>query len=158
MKTTHENFLREQVPQLLKNLEADTKPLWGIMQAQHMLEHVSGAIYISRRDIGLKLATPESHLDRMREFLHNSAPFPKGMKNPALKPGELAKLRFPNLDAAKDKLVESIEKYYAHYEHNPEDRQMHPVFGMLNRDEWQTVHYKHVYHHFEQFGLVEPAQ
>lgn len=31
----------------------------------------------------------------------------------------------------------------------------HPVFGLIGYEEWHRMHYKHVHHHFLQFGLTE---
>ena len=29
----------------------------------------------------------------------------------------------------------------------------HPIFGEMNRDEWGKIAYKHIDHHFRQFGV-----
>ena len=32
---------------------------------------------------------------------------------------------------------------------------VHPTFGPLAAEEWSRSHFKHVYHHLLQFGLLE---
>ncbi|HAD96857.1 MAG TPA: hypothetical protein DCG19_05585 [Cryomorphaceae bacterium] len=41
-----------------------------------------------------------------------------------------------------------------HFEKYPDHRAEHAYFGELNTQEWLQMHYKHIQHHFTQFGLT----
>jgi oxepin-CoA hydrolase/3-oxo-5,6-dehydrosuberyl-CoA semialdehyde dehydrogenase len=40
------------------------------------------------------------------------------------------------------------------FKKEPEKQTAHPAFGMLTRDEWMLLQYKHLQHHARQFGLL----
>ncbi len=151
------NFLREEVPTLISELDTNTPTKWGLMKPQHMIEHLSGVVYISRKEANLPIITPEEKLERYRQFLWDDRPFIKFANAPHLKQGELPNLRFPSLEEAKAVLIKNINAFYEFYEANPEATFIHPVYGMLNKEAWERFHYKHFIHHFKQFGLIDES-
>ncbi len=149
----HLDFLQIQVPLLLKKLEPGAKAGWGIMTPQHMIEHLVGSWRISNGKAKARQVTPDDKLPGYRSFLYSDKPYQKNMKNPVM-PEDLAPLRKKDLTDAIDQLLEDMKDGFRYFEEHPDAVPVHPVFGPLNRGEWMMFQYKHMRHHFEQFGLL----
>ncbi|RMG56009.1 MAG: DUF1569 domain-containing protein [Bacteroidetes bacterium] len=152
--TPYRQFLEEEVPRLLPQLAADTQPHWGKMQPQHMIEHVSALFYLAYSQKVNACFTPADKLPKARAFLFNDDKhFRPHTAGPGL-PKEPGPFRFADLDEAKDKLLDSMKKFFAFFDADPEREVMHPVFGPLNQEGWERFQHKHLSHHFRQFGLL----
>ncbi|RMG30847.1 MAG: DUF1569 domain-containing protein [Bacteroidetes bacterium] len=150
------HLLKVSVPQWLEKLHEDNPRGWGHMTPQHVVEHLSGLIRLSRMDNGLSCQNPESELPRLKRFIWSNRPFQRSVPIAGLPPGQLPKLRFADLSTAKQRLLREIDEFYTYYEAHPHARAMHPVFGLLGRDEWEQFHNKHIQHHLgQQYGLDE---
>lgn len=135
-------------------LREDTPARWGVMNAQEMTEHLADFFDVSTEKIKTKLYTPEEHLPRYMEFLMSEKPFRENTKAPAELLGETPlPLRFATLEEAKNNLQRSVSDFNNYFKNDENKRTLHPAFGMLNYDEWVRLHYKHVVHHLNQFGL-----
>lgn len=152
--TPQQVFFYETLPQLLAQLTADTQPRWGKMSAQHMVEHVSAITYLALGKRELPVMTPPEVLEKSRAWLMSDKPFRPDTKAPML-PAEPLPLSFASLDEAKQKLLDTIEAFRKRFDENPDLQTVHPVFGLLDRAQWEQFHYKHCRHHFTQFGLIE---
>ena len=134
-------------------LRANTKPLWGKMTPQHMVEHLILAMRMSTGKLKLECFNPPEKLPALKRFLMSSRPLPKLFVNPAI--GEnLLPLEFSSLEEAKNILNQEIIDYLNHFELNPEAKTVNVTFGELNKEEWDVFHKKHFIHHFSQFGLL----
>jgi oxepin-CoA hydrolase/3-oxo-5,6-dehydrosuberyl-CoA semialdehyde dehydrogenase len=123
------------------------------MTPQHMIEHLIQAIRLSDGKTETKCFSPEDKLPVLKKILMSNRPLPKLFINPLI--GEdLFPLEFPNLDSAKQSLLNEIEYYREYYKDNPDAKHMNPTFGLLNKEEWDHFHKKHFAHHFSQFGLI----
>ncbi|MBU2491755.1 MAG: DUF1569 domain-containing protein [Bacteroidetes bacterium] len=140
--------------ELLNNLKIDSKPLWGKMTAQHMVEHLVGAFEMSFDKLKLNCFNPPEKLPVLKKFLMSNRPLPKDFINPVIGP-DLQPLRFPNLQNAVWELTNCVNKYYEHFNDNPDALTTNPTFGELNKKEWDVFHEKHITHHFTQFGLED---
>jgi hypothetical protein len=136
-------------------LKEEAKPRWGIMNAQEMTEHLADFFDVSTEKVKTKLYTPEEHLPRYKEFLMSEKPFKENTKAPAELLGDTPlPVRLSSLKEAKENLQKSIDDFIAYFKADDNKRTLHPAFGMLNYDEWVRLHYKHVVHHLNQFGLM----
>ena len=148
-------FIQEEMFLLLQNITAETKPVWGKMNAQQMLEHVADFFNVSDEKIVFALVTPEEHLPKYKDFLYSDKEFRENTKAPENVLGEEPlPLRKASVEAAKDHLKKSVEEFISYFDTDSEKKTMHPVFGLLNFEEWVLLHYKHVRHHLRQFGLL----
>ncbi|MFN3528981.1 MAG: DUF1569 domain-containing protein [Bacteroidia bacterium] len=137
----------------LEQLQADTQPKWGIMTAQHMVEHLSATMRISNGKLYLDLRIPEEKIPARMTFLYSNEPFAKNvrvMDGPAV----LRPLVTNNLAESLTLLKKMIDVFDQHYVAQPDDCPIHPLFGPLNRDQWIHFHKRHMTHHFTQFGLL----
>lgn len=145
---------RQEILEALLSLQVDTKPAFGMMTPQHMVEHVSQAIGISNGNLSIKLHVDEERAAKQKRIMiYTDRPFPKGMQAPTME-GKLAKLRFSNLDEAKADLINQMNAFDTWHRKNPGVGCMHPFLGLLTHEEWVKFHSKHITHHFQQFFLV----
>ncbi len=152
---TFVEMTEEKVQECLNKLKADTKPKWGVMMPQHMIEHLEYTYKIASGDIqDFEIATPEKILEKVHNSLYNYEKFPKNTSFPLLEKDTLDDLRHPDLAIAIEKFKEQREKYLEYFKENPDAILKNLVFGELNRYESYLLERKHLNHHFEQFGLI----
>jgi hydroxymethylglutaryl-CoA reductase len=155
MDTEKLHFINSGMFLLLKNLSADTAAVWGKMNARQMVEHVAAFFNVSTEKIQFDLVTAEEHLPKYREFLYSDKEFRENTKAPVTVLGEdPLPLKYPSLEIAKEKLKAAVTYFISYFENAPGKKTLHPVFGLLNFEEWVLLHYKHVTHHYRQFGLM----
>jgi len=142
-----------QIQDSLKMLNDDTEPVFGKMTAQHMVEHLTQALKLSVGKIKYPPFTPSEKALKSKDILlFTELEMPMGM-TPPNDTGELYPLKYPDLEKAKEALLLAWDEYLEYYEKNSDASEVHPRFGYLNKDEWDRFHYKHIMHHFKQFGV-----
>tara|TARA_R110002012_G_scaffold321400_1_gene549008 strand:- start:13248 stop:15749 length:2502 start_codon:yes stop_codon:yes gene_type:complete len=145
----------EKIESCLNKLSADSKPKWGVMSPQHMIEHLEFTYKIAAGEIqDFEIATPEKILEKVHNSLYNYDKFPKGTNFPLLEKDKLESLKYPDLETAILKFKEQRVKYLDYFKENPDAKLKNLVFGELNKYESYLLERKHLNHHFEQFGLI----
>ncbi len=144
----------EAVEEKLLGLVEETPPKWGIMTAQHMVEHLGFFNQLALKKISMELITPIEKVDKYTESLYNYYSMPKNFQLPILKKGKTEDLRFESLEKAKAALLAGLQEVEARFKNDPTYRAFNPTFGNLNRYEWKLYCQKHFQHHFEQFGIL----
>ena len=152
MNFEKENFLRTKFIPLLQQLNTDTQPLWGKMNAQQMIEHFTDVMMVASGKIKLPIVTPADKLSRLREFMMSDKPFKENTKSPVLGE-EPTPLRKHTKQASIGKLQEEIIYFFEVFEKNPAMKTTNPVFGELDFDMNVQLLYKHALHHLKQFGI-----
>lgn len=150
-------FYPFDIPHIKKafnKLTEGTKAEWGLMGPQHMLEHLAWQFEIAMNRVELKVYTPEKLIDKYQEAIYKYRDMPRQYEHPMLRKGEREDLRFDSLDEAKQKLLELYDEYNNFFNENKGVKTANPVFGELDKFEWDLVHRKHFHHHFKQFGLI----
>jgi len=139
----------------LANLTEDTKPLWGTMSPQQMVEHLEYSTRVSSGDIqDFEIATPQKVLEKVHATLYNYDKMPREFPAPTQLEEALKTAKYPDLATAKEQLLEAYDDYIEFFKMHPEAELKNIVFGNLNRYDWHLFHRKHFNHHFEQFGLL----
>lgn len=137
----------------IEKLQADSPALFGIMTAQHMIEHLILTVKLSYGRIKIPDFEPnEKQLAQKQALLFSDMEFPKGVKAPGL-PESLMELKYANLEEAKAELLKSLNAYNAAFQENSELKTLHPRFGKLSHEEWERFHTKHFDHHLGQFEV-----
>ncbi len=155
-KAEQSNFFNSTVPQLLEKAHPNLKARWGLMSCQHMIEHLTNALFLSLKKFELPLVLEgERQLKAKKGILSNKA-FPRSVAIPGQQK-EPVPLRKASIEESKAKLLESLQKTLSFFEQeeNQAWEAIHPYGGSFNVEEWRTFHYKHFVHHFRQFGLIE---
>lgn len=152
---TFVEMTEEKIDDCLNNLKEDTKPKWGIMTPQHMLEHLEYTYKIASGEVqDFEIATPEKILEKVHNSLYNYEKFPRNTNFPLLEKNTLDTLKHPDLATAKQKFKEQRAKYLEYFKQHPDSKLKNLVFGELNKYESYLLERKHLNHHFEQFGLI----
>jgi len=147
-------FSVDKIEELLLGLTEETKPNWGIMTLQHMIEHLEYFNEVSLGKVQAERVTPEQKLEKYTESLYNYREMPKNYEMPLLRKGKTEDLRFDSLDSAKEALLKSLKASEERFKENPDFRAFNAVFGDLNHYEWKLYNQKHMQHHFKQFKLM----
>ena len=153
MDSVKQNFLQRDFIPLSEKINSTTKPLWGKMNAQQMLEHVSGFFRLSTDKLHMPLVTAPEHLPKFKEFLMSEKEFRENTRSPVL-PEDPFPVRTKDISDARKELEKEVKDFFDFFRDDPEKKTLHPVFGDLNFSEWVLLHYKHVKHHLKQFGVI----
>ncbi len=150
----YSSFLKTEMWNLLSNLRADSPAHWGIMSAQHMVEHLQMVFAMSLGFGKIKPFFDEERTRRSYEsIIIQKNPLPRNLK---FKNGLLAEplpLEAANLEQAIQNLRAMVDAFFERFE-EPNLTTLHPVLGVLNVGDWDIFHTAHVTHHFIQFGLI----
>jgi hypothetical protein len=141
----------ETIMRHLNQIDADSKPLWGTMTAQRMIEHLTDGILSGIGKIEMTCPYEGEKLERSRAFLMSEQPMPREFKAHFVK--DDAPLKHDDFEDAIDAFVDAWLELEEYNELNPNATHVHPVFGLLNQSEWRWMHRKHITHHFQQFGI-----
>ena len=145
---------RNTIESYLDKLTEDSKPVWGTMTAQHMVEHLEYSLRIASSEIqDFEIETPEKILEKVHDSLYNHRAMPRNFEAPKVLEVQVKDLRFENLNIAKHKLLETYDEFISYFKENKGVTTKNVVFGTLNKFEWDLFNTKHFNHHFEQFGL-----
>ncbi len=148
------NFLDETlIREKLEKLSSDSKPIFGKMNAQQMIEHLSFVTQIANNTVKTGLFVSDDKTARRKPFLDTDNELSQGFR-PSFLSDEPNALQFESLTEAIDDLVLQVKKFENYYKVNPKAKIVHPFFGELNYDYWKKFQVKHFTHHFKQFNLL----
>ena len=150
---TKKQYLKEEVPLLLRQLTANAKPAFGLMTPQHMIEHLIMSIKFSTKRKGEPENPPTKGQLGFKRFIANGAVL---QHRPSDKTkADLPELRYASLEEAISHIPEAVDRFYTHFENNPGFLSYHPIMGELSFEELELFHYQHYRYHFWQFGLLD---
>ncbi len=144
--------ITEIIP-LMDKLNPETKPLWGEMSAQRMIEHLTDVVKIASGKTKLTLEIPEDKIERMQAFLDSGKEMAKNIEVSFAAKDE--PLRNEEIELAIDEFLLEWIDFETHFGEDETRRELHPHYGLLNYDQWRRLHSKHLTHHFRQFGLID---
>lgn len=149
---THKEFLTDEAPKILKNLKAETEPSFGLMTAQHMVEHLIFVTKTSIKRYGEPSDSPSKSELGFKRFIENGARFEHRPSNKTKV--DLPSLKYDTLEEAIEELPNAVARFYNHFESNPGFKSYNKIQGELSFEELELVHANHYRYHFKQFGLV----
>lgn len=152
-----QNFIAfdpEAIAGRINMLTVQSKPDWGVMGAQHMIEHLLTVFRISNGKLRFDLQVREASLPKRLAFLRGSEAFVRNIRIKGLPVKAPLPLRYADMETARQKLMDEIYLFISRKEETERNRPLHPVFGPLGFDDWIRFHRKHLSHHFQQFGII----
>jgi oxepin-CoA hydrolase/3-oxo-5,6-dehydrosuberyl-CoA semialdehyde dehydrogenase len=145
-----------KIESCLAKITLESKPAWGIMTPQHMVEHLEYTYKIASGELqDFDISTPEKYLEKTQDSLYNYEKFPTNSNFPHLEKDTLGSLTHPDLETAVAKLLQQRDKYLDFFTQHPDGVLKNLVFGELNKYQWYLLERKHLNHHFEQFNLLD---
>ena len=145
-------FLTKELPNLLVNLNNNTVPTFGLMTPQHMIEHLTWIIKSSVKRYGEPEGAPTEKQLGFKRFIQKGAIF-EHRPNKKTK-ADLPELKYPSLEKAMEQLPIAIDRFYTHFEAQPDFKSFSPIMGELSFQELELFHFMHVRYHLWQFGLL----
>jgi hydroxymethylglutaryl-CoA reductase len=141
------NLIRNKLSKINKN----SKPIFGKMNGQQMIEHLSFLLQISNGTIDADYYVSDEKSARRKPFLNTEGELQVGFKATMLSE-EPSELKFNSVGEAINDLFIQMDNFNLHFKTVKAEN--HPFFGELDFEYWQKFHTKHFTHHFKQFGLV----
>ena len=151
MKSIFDPETKQEITLRLNNLSPDKKALWGKMNVTEMLSHCKKPIEVSLEEKTIKKPNivMRIFLKIISPSLYNNKPWKQGLPT--------AKEYIESIDndlfeSEKNKLnfkIEQISQSKAFFEPS----RVHPYFGKFTSEQWGKSIYKHLDHHFKQFGV-----
>lgn len=134
----------------LNKLASNSPPLWGKMSSAQMLAH---CCEVTKEPLGEKEIAMVDLDEKTRKLLlfditKDDAPMTKGID--ADEGSVIVGDR--DFEIEKMNFIATIEKLRTGSEIEFEGR-FHPFFGKMTATEWPILTYKHLDHHFRQFGV-----
>ncbi len=152
-----EHVFENTIDNWLTSLQKDNKALWGNMDAQQMIEHLTIALEVSTGKRIVELVSPIDKVEKIKNIgLLSDRPLQRDFKNVALPLDPISHMH-ADIATAITVLKTELKLFKNYYTAQPTIKHMHNVFGELNYHEWLWMHYKHFIHHFTQFGVLPPA-
>ena len=152
MSNAKEIFLKEEAIPLFSKLSSDAKGVWGVMNAQQMVEHLADAVKNASGKLILPSLTEGEQLEKMRSFLMSEKPFKENTPNPMM-PAAGAALRRPDMKSAIEKLQSELDYFFEVFEKDPSFKTKNAFFGELDYGMNIQLLDKHFRHHLKQFGI-----
>lgn len=147
MRSFFEAGVNEELTSRLNQLGPESKAKWGKMNVAQMLHHCQMPlnIILGKNDYGLK---PNWFINLLfKKTMYNDKPWRKNL--PTAKGFSVTDDKdFDTEKAEMDSLLNEL-----HGQREKTHWQDHPAFGKLTKDQWGKMQYKHLDHHFRQFGV-----
>lgn len=134
----------------LNNLSATATPNWGKMNVNQMLVHCQKPIELALENITLK--KPNFFMGLMLKSvsssLYNDKPWKQGLPT-----AEEFKIKDTDTFEAEKKKLQSLITAMHDRKGGEKSFPVHPYFGKFTHEQWGKASYKHLDHHFTQFGV-----
>lgn len=131
----------------LNNLSESSEKQWGKMTAGQMLHHCQGPfnIMLEKEDYGLK----PNFLAKLffKKMFYNDTPYRKNLPTAKF----LKESEPKDFNNEKQKLSALLDEFES--QKAKEEWKAHPGFGYFTKQQWGQMQYKHLDHHFRQFGV-----
>jgi hypothetical protein len=138
---------RQELLDRLERLAPEAKPRWGTMTATQMLAHLADWMLMAKGELKTSAQNRPLRYPPLKQLVMYWLPFPKGVPTaPELIRRE--PLEWAIEHAAVRHHVQSFENL------DPKTTwPEHPVFGKMTSKAWCVFAYRHMDHHFRQFGI-----
>ncbi len=146
------SFLQNEYTVILRKMDEDSTRLWGKMNLQQMVEHMSDYVRIASGKTPMEIITSDEMIPRMQDFLKSEKPFRENTPN-SLMSDTPVPVRNSSYNDAVTELHNELTDFFAVYRAHPETKIANPFFGMLDFDMQIQLLHKHATHHLRQFGV-----
>lgn len=146
MKSIFEKEVQEEVLRRAKTLKPYSVRQWGKMSVEQMLWHLSAQLRMGLGDISVK--------PWFNKIISRIAVMTFGIRIPwssnLMTAKEMKNDNPASFQVELDNFLITFDRFLA----KPAGHKfsVHPIFGEMSYDEWGKIAYKHIDHHFRQFG------
>jgi hypothetical protein len=149
MKSLFQPEAYSEVKQRIENIDANTTPKWGKMNAGQMMAHCQKPLEVPLKKSPLKRPGFFTRLlfKSFKKAMYNDTPWKQGL--PTAKGFAVTDER--DFEKEKATLVGLIDEFHEKGENH--NWMNHPAFGKFSAEQWGKMQYKHLDHHLRQFGV-----
>jgi len=150
MKSLFETDSYNQIKARLNALSNTSEALWGKMNVGQMCKHCQVAFNVANGDVipNEKIGSIKKFIfSLMKPLMYNDKPWKKNI--PTGK--DFIITEEVDFSTEKEKLLALINDF--HSKKNKPEWAPHPVFGKFTPQQYGKMMYKHLDHHFTQFGV-----
>jgi hypothetical protein len=138
---------RRRLVDRLGRLKPDAARRWGRMSCPQMLAHVNDGLRMAIGELPAKPRRGPLRRTPLKQLAIYVMPWPKGVPTA---PELLARIDGAQWEAEVAAFPGLLARFAARAaEKNWPD---HPAFGRMSRRDWGFLQYRHIDHHFRQFG------
>lgn len=132
----------------IDKISQSSTPLWGKMNAGQMLAHCSVGLSSALGDVKQKRKFIGLLFGKMaKKSIFDPKPWKKGLPT-----DKSFKITIPcDFDKEKNNFMSLLERFSAAGSGGMSPYP-HPFFGDMTGEEWGILQYRHIDHHFSQFG------
>ena len=147
MKTMWQPEAREELLARAGKLRPEAPAQWGKLNCSRMLAHVTDGLRMATGELRVAPKSSPLKYTPIKQLIIYWLPFPKSAPTApellARAPGEWER----EVSQFRDALQQFVSR---------KDEQQwpaHPAFGNLSNKDWGVLVYRHIDHHFKQFGV-----
>lgn len=149
MKTLYNQNDTNEILQRLNKLQPATQRQWGKMDVAQMMAHCHHALLMGLGEIN----PPRPLIGKLiGGFLKSVYTDEKPFKKNSPTSDKIKIIDDRDFEKEKTQLINIISKFNSGGKEKATTHP-HPFFGKLTADEWGIGMYKHLDHHFRQFGV-----
>lgn len=147
MKTFWQADAQQELQQRLNNLTAESCGQWGKMTIDEMLSHLADSCRMALGDLPTARKPGPFHFAPLGKAIIYWLPWPKGAPTAP----ELLARKPVSVEAEKADLQTLLNRLAE--QSGKQTWPAHPAFGSLSQKDWGRLVYRHMDHHFRQFGV-----
>jgi hypothetical protein len=147
MKTMFNETLRNDILRRVDRVGAESRPLWGKMNAEKMLAHLVASTKMAVGELKCESKKLPIRYPPLRQLIVYWLPWPKSSPTAP----ELMISDPGTVERSKDELTR-LMRVFAEREKEKQWPE-HPAFGNLSRRGWGVLAWRHFDHHLRQFGV-----
>lgn len=147
MKSFFETTAYQELQERLDKVTTDSQAQWGKMNAAQMVHHCQAPLKIAVNKTDVELKSNWLIKLLFKKMLYSPKPFKKNQPTPP----QFRSTADVNFQKEKTELQQWMKELWE--DRDNENRVEHPVFGHFTKEQWGIMQWKHLNHHFEQFGV-----
>ena len=151
MKNIFSESVNSELLDRINKLSSGSKPLWGKMSVSQMLAHCNVTYELVYEED--KHPKPGFFMKLVLKTIVKSTvtgtkPYKQSLRTAPM----FLVADDKNFESEKERLITHLKTTQQLGESYFDGKESHS-FGVLNKDEWNTMFYKHLDHHLRQFGV-----
>jgi hypothetical protein len=147
MRNLFEAEARTEVLTRLQKVNGQSQRQWGEMSVDQMLWHMNSAMSFAMGEYPISYKANWFVKTFFKGYVLGNSPFPKGGAKTITEFKATGKY---DIETEKKKLKDYVEQYSKLGD--KKDWPQSPLLGKLSGADWARLNYKHIDHHFKQFG------
>lgn len=147
MRTLWNQIDRDSLISRLERVAPGSRPRWGKFTATKMLAHVNDTLRMSLGQLRAKSTSTPFRLPIIKHLAVYFMPWPKGAPTA---PELLRRVDRANWEEERAAFPKVLAAFAGSSRGSPLPE--HPLFGRLSHRAWGRLAWRHVDHHFRQFG------